>query len=111
MKRRWPATHCLRRDFAMTVEKAKTGVEGLDDILAGGLSRGNVFLLEGAPGAGKTTIAMQFLLEGAEEGESCLYITLSETEEELRASAKPSIFPGIRTSVNTRSISTTQDVK
>ena len=71
----------------MTVEKAKTGVEGLDDILAGGLSRGNVFLLEGAPGAGKTTIAMQFLLEGAKEGECCLYITLSETEEELRASA------------------------
>src|SRR6201992_2812319 len=71
----------------MTVEKAKTGVEGLDDILAGGLSRGNVFLLEGAPGAGKTTIAMQFLLEGAKAGESCLYITLSETELELRASA------------------------
>src|SRR6202012_1997052 len=71
----------------MEVEKAKTGVEGLDDILAGGLSRGNVFVLEGAPGAGKTTIAMQFLLEGAKEGENCLYITLSETEEELRASA------------------------
>src|SRR6201996_8380172 len=71
----------------MAVEKAKTGVEGLDDILAGGLSRGNVFLLEGAPGAGKTTIAMQFLLEGAKKGESCLTITLSETEEELRASA------------------------
>jgi len=71
----------------MKAEKAKTGVEGLDNILAGGLSRGNVFLLEGAPGAGKTTIAMQFLLEGAKEGEACLYITLSETEDELRASA------------------------
>ena len=71
----------------MALEKAKTGVEGLDDILSGGLSRGNVFLLEGAPGAGKTTIAMQFLLEGAKKGESCLYITLSETEQELRASA------------------------
>src|ERR1700761_9261718 len=71
----------------MALEKAKTGVEGLDDILAGGLTRGNVFLLEGAPGAGKTTIAMQFLLEGAKKGESCLTITLSETEEELRASA------------------------
>src|ERR1700748_1570401 len=67
--------------------KAKTGVDGLDDILAGGLARGNVFLLEGSPGAGKTTIAMQFLLEGAKRGESCLYITLSETEKELRASA------------------------
>src|SRR6201994_130515 len=77
----------IKTRFEMEIEKARTGVEGLDDILAGGLSRGNVFLLEGAPGAGKTTIAMQFLLEGAEEGESCLYITLSETEVELRASA------------------------
>jgi circadian clock protein KaiC len=67
--------------------KAKTGVEGLDDILLGGLSRRHVFLLEGAPGSGKTTIALQFLLEGASIGERCLYITLSETEEELRDSA------------------------
>src|SRR3569833_1132277 len=68
-------------------DKAKTGIEGLDGILAGGLSRGHVFLVEGAPGAGKTTIAMQFLMAGAEEGERCLYITLSETEAELRDSA------------------------
>ena len=67
--------------------KAKTGVEGLDDILSGGLSRRHVFLLEGAPGSGKTTVALQFLLEGASNGERCLYITLSETEEELRDSA------------------------
>ncbi|MBB4006898.1 ATPase domain-containing protein [Allorhizobium taibaishanense] len=67
--------------------KAQTGVEGLDDILSGGLSRRHVFLLEGAPGSGKTTIALQFLLEGAGIGERCLYITLSETEEELRDSA------------------------
>lgn len=67
--------------------KAKTGVEGLDDILSGGLSRRHVFLLEGAPGSGKTTVALQFLLEGASIGERCLYITLSETEEELRDSA------------------------
>ena len=67
--------------------KAKTGVKGLDNILAGGLSRGNVFLVEGAPGAGKTTIALQFLMEGAREGEATLYITLSETEKELRDSA------------------------
>ena len=67
--------------------KAKTGVEGLDDILSGGLSRGHVFLLEGAPGSGKTTIALQFLLEGGSIGERCIYITLSETEEELRDSA------------------------
>lgn len=67
--------------------KARTGVEGLDDILSGGFSRRHVFLLEGAPGSGKTTIALQFLLDGAGIGERCLYITLSETEEELRDSA------------------------
>ena len=64
--------------------KAKTGVEGLDDILVGGLRRGRVYLLEGTPGTGKTTIAAQFLLEGDKQGERGLYITLSETEEELR---------------------------
>src|SRR5688500_17220752 len=68
-------------------EKAATGVEGLDDILAGGLRRGRVYLIEGSPGTGKTTIATQFLLAGAAAGERGLYITLSETEEELRESA------------------------
>ncbi len=67
--------------------KAKTGVGGLDEILAGGLTRKHVFLLEGAPGSGKTTIALQFLMEGVSLGEPCLYITLSETEEELRDTA------------------------
>ncbi len=65
-------------------DKALTGIEGLDDVLRGGLSRGHLFLLEGEPGAGKTTIAIQFLLEGARRGERCLYISLSETEAELR---------------------------
>src|SRR3954470_787793 len=67
-------------------DKAATGVNGLDEILAGGLRRGRVYLIEGSPGTGKTTIATQFLLAGAEQGESGLYITLSETEEELRES-------------------------
>ncbi len=67
--------------------KAATGVAGLDDILVGGLRRGRVYLLEGSPGTGKTTIATQFLLEGAAHGERGLYITLSETEAELRESA------------------------
>jgi circadian clock protein KaiC len=66
---------------------AETGVTGLDDVLAGGLGRGRVFLLEGSPGAGKTTIATQFLMAGAARGERGLYITLSETEIELREGA------------------------
>src|SRR6202043_3983252 len=68
-------------------EKEKTGIWGLDNILSGGFSRGHLFLVEGAPGTGKTTLALQFLLEGANAGEKCLYITLSETERELRESA------------------------
>src|SRR5215212_6733199 len=67
--------------------KARTGVAGLDDILIGGLSPGHVYLLEGSPGTGKTTIALQFLLEGAKSGEIGLYITMSETEKELRDGA------------------------
>ncbi|MET0967556.1 MAG: ATPase domain-containing protein [Tardiphaga sp.] len=69
-------------------DKAKTGIWGLDNILSGGFTRGHVFLVEGAPGTGKTTIALQFLMEGARAGEKCLYITLSETESELRDGAR-----------------------
>jgi circadian clock protein KaiC len=69
------------------VAHAKSGIWGLDNILSGGFSRGHVFLVEGAPGTGKTTIALQFLLEGAKAGERGLYITLSETERELRDGA------------------------
>jgi circadian clock protein KaiC len=68
--------------------EAAFGIPGLDDILAGGLERERVYLLEGAPGTGKTTSAMNFLLEGARLGERGLYITLSETEEELRGTAR-----------------------
>lgn len=67
--------------------QAISGIAGLDDVLNGGFERARVFLLEGSPGTGKTTIALQFLLEGAKRGEKCLYITLSETEEELRSTA------------------------
>lgn len=67
--------------------KAALGVYGLDDILGGGFARDRLYLLEGSPGTGKTTIALQFLLEGARAGEKGLYITLSETEEELRDGA------------------------
>src|SRR3954447_23508174 len=64
--------------------RAATGVAGLDDITAGGFQCGRLFLVEGSPGTGKTTIATQFLLAGAAAGEKTLYITISETEDELR---------------------------
>ena len=67
---------------------ARTGVPGLDDILTGGLTRRRLYLVEGVPGSGKTTLALQYLMEGAKNGESVLYVTLSETEEELRAVAE-----------------------
>ena len=72
---------------SLTPGDAKLGIAGLDDVLGGGLERSRTYLVEGAPGAGKTTIALQYLLEGARAGERCLYITLSETEDELRATA------------------------
>ena len=73
--------------MSKTNDKANFGVGGLDDITVGGLARGRLFLLEGSPGTGKTTIATQFLMAGASAGERALYITLSETEAELRAGA------------------------
>lgn len=64
-----------------------TGIEGLDNILRGGLIPNRLYLLEGDPGAGKTTLALQFLLAGVRNNESCMFVTLSETAAELRASA------------------------
>jgi circadian clock protein KaiC len=64
-------------------ERTRTGIEGLDDVLAGGLPRNRIYLLLGQPGAGKTTMALQYLLAGEALGERSLYITLSETREEL----------------------------
>ena len=60
-----------------------SGSEALDYILSGGFAAKRIHLLEGAPGAGKTTLGMQFLLDGVSKGEPCLYITLSESKEEL----------------------------
>src|SRR5436190_14383862 len=71
-----------------TDKVAQTGIEGLDDILNGGLARGRLYLVEGVPGSGKTTLAMQFLMDGARRGEKVLYITLSETREELETVAQ-----------------------
>src|SRR5215467_9262048 len=67
----------------MSQPKAATGIAGLDDILRGGFPAGRILLLEGDPGAGKTTLALQFLIDGARRGEPSVYVTLSETREEL----------------------------
>jgi circadian clock protein KaiC len=64
-----------------------TGVDGLDNILEGGLPSGHLYLIEGDPGTGKTTLALQFLLAGASQRESVLYVTLSESAKELAAVA------------------------
>lgn len=68
---------------ASAVPLCKTGVEGFDEILGGGLPPHRLYLFQGDPGAGKTTLGLQFLYEGLKDGERCLYITLSETREEL----------------------------
>jgi circadian clock protein KaiC len=68
--------------------RASTGVAGLDQIFGGGLARDRLHLLEGSPGTGKTTIALEFLLAGAEAGEVGIYISLAETEHELRDGAR-----------------------
>jgi circadian clock protein KaiC len=66
----------------------RTGISGLDEILCGGLPRHRFYLIQGDPGVGKTTLALQFLLENARDGKRCLYITLSETKEELLETAR-----------------------
>jgi len=74
--------------MTVLLPRASTGVPGLDDVLGGGLARNRLHLLEGNPGAGKTTIALQFLIAGAALGERGIYVSLAETEEELRDGAK-----------------------
>lgn len=68
--------------------RCSTGVEGLDEILHGGLPLHHLYLVEGDPGVGKTTLGLQFLLDGARLREVGLYITLSETKEELQGVAQ-----------------------
>jgi circadian clock protein KaiC len=67
--------------------RASTGVAGLDDIMGGGFPMHHVYLIEGEPGTGKTTLGLQFLLDGVVKGERALYVTLSETSEELHTIA------------------------
>lgn len=68
----------------LTTPLCPTGIQGLDEILKGGLPANRLYLLRGDPGVGKTTLAMQFLLEGRRRGEPGLYVTLSETKEEVQ---------------------------
>jgi circadian clock protein KaiC len=70
------------------LSRAPTGVVGLDYVLGDGLARNRLHLLEGSPGTGKTTIALQFLLTGAAAGEPGIYVSLAETEQELREGAR-----------------------
>jgi circadian clock protein KaiC len=77
-------TETLRHDEDA---RALTGIDGLDFLLDGGLPANRLHLIEGDPGTGKTTLALQFLMEGRKLGETCLYVTLSETATELRGVA------------------------
>jgi circadian clock protein KaiC len=74
------ATHATRSDLP----RDRTGIPGLDDVLGGGLPKNRLYVVKGEPGVGKTTLALQFLLEGKRAGERLLYVTLSETKEEIR---------------------------
>ena len=69
-------------------QTVSTGISGLDDVLNGGLPRGHFFLVEGEPGAGKTTLGLQFLMAGRDRGEPVLYVTLSESEREIQKVAR-----------------------
>ena len=71
----------------VTPDDVSTGVSGLDELLRGGLTAQRMYLIEGAPGTGKTTLALQFLLTGRDRGERTLYVTLSETAPEMKAIA------------------------
>ena len=69
------------------LDTIKTGIAEFDDVLGGGLAANRVYLLNGSPGSGKTTLSLQFLIEGVKNGEPALYVTLSETRAELTAVA------------------------
>src|SRR5262252_8840801 len=78
----------LDERLAPTTTRCSSGCNGLDDVLAGGLPAGHFYLIEGEPGTGKTTLALQFVAEGLKRGERVLYVTLSESRDELIAVAE-----------------------
>lgn len=71
----------------MAQRTEQTGIWGLDEVLPGGIPAGHLYLIEGEPGTGKTTLALQFLLAGVAAGQNAVYVTLSETAEEMRVVA------------------------
>ena len=83
--RRPPASpaNAASSDGRLAPRRLKSGISGLDDILHGGFPQGHLYLVEGDPGTGKTTMALQFLLDGIRNGEKVLYVTLSESRQEL----------------------------
>jgi circadian clock protein KaiC len=83
----WELRLAKRREASVPAERLSTGISGLDDILNGGLPANRLYLLEGEPGTGKTTLALQFMRQGLDAGERLLYVTLSESRSELAAAA------------------------
>jgi len=80
-------TEKIAADTKDDIKLVETGIAGLDDILRGGLSPGGLYLIEGTSGTGKTTLGLQFALTGAAQGESVVYVTLSETQKDLESVA------------------------
>ena len=78
----------LKERIAPKTTRCSSGCPGLDDVLGGGLPVGHFYLVEGEPGTGKTTLALQFVTEGTKRGERVLYVTLSESRDELLAVAE-----------------------
>ena len=83
----------MSKPAPVDIEKVGTGIVGLDDILNGGLPPRRLYLIQSAPGCGKTTLALQFLPTGAQAGEKVLYISLSETREEVEEVARSHGWP------------------
>src|SRR3954464_12219347 len=73
---------------AQFLPRASTGIAGLDQVLEDAWARNRLHLLEGSPGTGKTTIALQFLMAGGDAGEAGIYVSLAKTERELRDGAR-----------------------
>lgn len=78
----------LDAQLVPTIARCSSGCAGLDDVLGGGIPLGHFYLVEGEPGTGKTTLALQFIAEGTRNGEKVLYVTLSESRSELLTVAR-----------------------